>query len=431
VAVTLDADLHSEATVRHLVGLLLGTEEDWPRAFQELTRRLGPVTGSDGRSHVMETERVTIEPFDLRMKPRHDLVIDRLAYWYYHPREWLKKVALMDDVYLLNSPFTFQSMEKHSAYCAMLRLGLKIPNTALVPYKNPIDHVKWAYTADRYNQSFSLDEVAEKIGFPLFMKPFDGGGWRGVSRIKDQTALHLAYDESGEMLMHLQAAVEPYDVFARALSIGAETMVMKFQPDEPMHNRYAVAHDFLDPETGNEVVTISRMVNAFFRWEFNSCESLVSGTEVHPIDYANACPDVAITSLHYYFPWAMTALVRWSTFCLVTERKPSLHVSTDEWFTIADRDDLSYGEKLAAYRSIADAYFDVERYRDFCGARLANLPELVHDWVTSTEFDDLLVQTVRMTYPAHEHEQFLAHFRGLTGMWASDEGARLAAGSTV
>jgi len=431
VAVTLDADLHSEATVRHLVGLLLGTEEDWPRAFQELTRRLGPVTGSDGRSHVVETERVTIEPFDLRMQPRQDLVIDRLAYWYYHPREWLKKVALMDDVYLLNSPFTFQSMEKHSAYCAMLRLGLKIPNTALVPYKNPIDHVKWAYTADRYNQSFSLDEVAEKIGFPLFMKPFDGGGWRGVSRIKDQTALHLAYDESGEMLMHLQAAVEPYDVFARALSIGAETMVMKFQPDEPMHNRYAVAHDFLEPETGNEVVTISRVVNAFFRWEFNSCESLVSGTEVHPIDYANACPDVAITSLHYYFPWAMTALVRWCTFCLVTERQPSLHVSTDEWFAIADRDDLSYEEKLAAYRSIADAYFDLERYRDFCGARLANLPEIVHDWVTSAEFDDLLVQTVRMTYPAHEQEQFLAHFRGLTGMWASDEGARLAAGSTV
>ena len=64
-----------------------------------------------------------MEPFDLRAKARHDLVVDRLAYWYYLPREWLKKVALMDDVYLLNSPFTFQSMEKHAAYCAMLRLG--------------------------------------------------------------------------------------------------------------------------------------------------------------------------------------------------------------------------------------------------------------------------------------------------------------------
>src|SRR5690349_5566403 len=118
---SLDADLHSQTTTRQLIGLLLGTEEDWPRAFEALVKRLGPVTGSDGVSHAFETERVTIEPFDLRMKPRHDLVIDRLAYWYYHPREWLKKVALMDDVYLLNSPFTFQSMEKHSAYCAMLR----------------------------------------------------------------------------------------------------------------------------------------------------------------------------------------------------------------------------------------------------------------------------------------------------------------------
>ena len=85
-------------------------------------------------------------------------MIDRLAYWYYHPREWLKKVALMDDVYLLNSPFTFQSMEKHAAYCAMMRLGLKVPETVLVPYKNPLDNARYAYTAARYNQPFDLDE---------------------------------------------------------------------------------------------------------------------------------------------------------------------------------------------------------------------------------------------------------------------------------
>ena len=108
---------------RHLIGLLLGTENDWPVAFEELVRRLA-VPG-----HAFDTERVTIEPFSLRQKARHDLVIDRLAYWYYHPREWLKKVALMDDVYLLNSPFTFQSMEKHSAYCALIRLGMKVPET--------------------------------------------------------------------------------------------------------------------------------------------------------------------------------------------------------------------------------------------------------------------------------------------------------------
>ena len=103
----------------HLIGLLLGAEEDWPTAFEQIARKLGVITGPDGTRHTVATERVTIEPFNLRDPARHDLVIDRLAYWYYHPREWLKKVALMDDVYLLNSPFTFQSMEKHSAYCAL------------------------------------------------------------------------------------------------------------------------------------------------------------------------------------------------------------------------------------------------------------------------------------------------------------------------
>ena len=235
---------------RHLIGLLLGTEEDWPRAFEQILGRLGPVAGLGGSLDVFDSERITIEPFDLRDRPRYELVIDRLAYWYYHPREWLKKAALMDGVYLLNSPFTFQSMEKHAAYCAMMRLGLKVPDTVLVPYKNPVDNARYAFTSEKYNKSFDLDAIAERIGYPLFMKPYDGGAWRGVSRISSPGELHAAYNASGEMLMHLQKAVDNYAVFARSLSIGAETMVMHFQPDQPMHLRYAVDHSFLAPSVG-------------------------------------------------------------------------------------------------------------------------------------------------------------------------------------
>ncbi len=82
------------------------------------------------------------------------------------------------------------------------------------------------------------------------MKPYDGGQWIGVNRVRDRDELMRAYDASGRRLMHLQASVEGFDVFARSLSIGPETMVMKFRPDLPMHDRYAVAHDFLAPETG-------------------------------------------------------------------------------------------------------------------------------------------------------------------------------------
>jgi hypothetical protein len=409
----------------HMIGLLLGTEEDWPTAFEAILRRLGPVKGPDGAMHSFDCERISIEPFDLRSRPRYSLVIDRLAYWYYHPREWLKKVALMDSVYLLNSPFTFQSMEKHAAYCAMMRLGLKVPTTVLVPYKNPLDNARYAYTAAKYNKPFDLDAIAEQIGYPLFMKPYDGGAWRGVSRIGDAAELHAAYDDSGEMLMHLQKAIDGYDVFARSLSIGAETMVMRFQPEQPMHQRYAVDHNFLSPETGDEVVTISRLVNAFFKWEFNSCETLVVGGEVYPIDYANACPDVALTSLHYYFPWAMKALVKWTVFVLVTGRRPKIDLNTDGYFSIADNPDLSYADKLGAYRALADAYFESDRYQDFCATSLKRIDEVVLDWVAGPDFDDLLVDAVRSVYPEREHDQFIAHLRGLTGLWARDESARL------
>jgi hypothetical protein len=402
----------------HLLGLLLGTEEDWPRAFEELVRRLGPVR-ADGREHALSTERITIEPFDLRARPRYDLVIDRLAYWYYVPREWLKKIALMDDVYLLNSPFTFQSMEKHAAYCAMIRLGLKVPDTWLVPYKNPVDNARYAYTAAKYNEPFDLDEIAERIGYPLYMKPYDGGAWRGVSRVKDPGALHRAYDESGEMLMHLQASVEGFDVFARSLTIGPDSMVMKFQPDEPMHNRYAVDHEFLSPAAGEEVLTISRLINAFFRWEFNSCESLVVDGSVHPIDYANACPDISITSLHYYFPWAISSLLKWSVYCAVSGRRPRLDLDTRSYFEVADSD-RSYEEKLTEYRGLADDYFETGRYHEFCATSLGHVDDLVRDWVTSQAFDELLVSTVRSTYPVSEQDRFVAHFRGLLGLWVSD-----------
>src|SRR3954467_2354552 len=195
-------------------------------------RRVGPIVDGSGTERPSDVEGITIEPFDLRTKPRHDLVIDRLAYWYYHPREWLKKGALTDDVYLLNSPFTFQSMEKHAAYAAMIRLGLHVPDTVLVPYKNPPEHAKFAYTAERYNRPFDLDAIADQLGYPLFMKPYDGGAWVGVTRIKNSADLHRAYDESGQRLMHLQKSVEGYEVFARSLSIGAETMVMNFDPEQ-------------------------------------------------------------------------------------------------------------------------------------------------------------------------------------------------------
>jgi hypothetical protein len=405
---------------RHLIGLLLATEEDWPSAFEAVTRRLGSVRYG-GESHEFATERIRNEPFDLRHAPRHALVIDRLSWWYDLPREWLKKVALMDDVYLLNNPFTFQAMEKHAAYCAMMRLGLRVPDTWLIPHKLPPDNPRYVPMAERYNPLFDLDRIAAEVGFPLFMKPFDGGMWVGVTRVASAEELHFAYDHSGERLMHVQAAVDDYDVFTRSLSIGPQTIVLRFDPGAHGHYRYLVDQDFLTPEVKREVSAISRLVNAFFRWEFNSCDVIVKDARAYPIDYANASPDIALVSLHYYFPWAIRSLVAWCVFCAVSGRGMRINQNTRDYFEIGDREDLSYEEKLDRYSALANDYFQAEQFADFCATTLPHLDELMVEYVESAEFDDLLVRSIRLEVEPERQEEMIGRCRGLVAAWGVDQ----------
>jgi hypothetical protein len=415
---------------KHVIGLLLGAENDWPTAFEALVRRANLAFAHGGETHTFETSRVTIEPFDLRQPPKYEVVIDRLAYWYFHPREWLKKSAMMDEVYLFNNPFTFQSMEKHTAFCGMMRLGLHIPDTWLIPPKVAPANERFPTTAARYVKLFDLEKIADGMGYPLFLKPFDGGAWVGVNKVDDAATLHKAYDSSGERMMHLQKGILPYDVFCRALSIGPQTIILRYKPENPMHERYVVEHGFLDEKLGWEVETIGRLVNAFFKWEFNSCETIIKDGVVYPIDYANACPDVALTSLHYYFPWAMKALVRWAVFVAATGRRMAVDMDKRKYFTIGDDPALSYPEKLAAFRKMTDVYFEREAFEEFCAKHLAHFDEIALEYFKGPEFDDLLVASVGETFPAHEHEKFVAHFRGLIAHWIESQEKRAGAGTT-
>jgi hypothetical protein len=142
---------------------------------------------------------------------------------------------------------------------------------------------------------------------------------------------------------------------------------------------------------------------------------------VHPIDYANASPDVAITSLHYYFPWAIRALVRWAAFCAVTRRPMRIFQDSRRYFEVGDDESLPYEEKLQRFRTLADDYFSADEYEAFCAAALGHADQATVELVESPEFDSVLVDTVRSTFPAHEHEHFVAHYRGLLAAWAVDQ----------
>ena len=260
------------------------------------------------------------------------------------------------------------------------------------------------------------------MGYPLFMKPFDGGMWVGVTHHEPEE-LRFAYEHSGERLMHVQASVEDFDVFTRSLSIGPQTLVARYDPSAHGHYRYSTETDFLSPELHREVETISRLVNAFFRWEFNSCEVIVKGDEAAPIDYANASPDIALVSLHYHFPWAIRALVAWCAFCAVSERPMRINQSTADYFEIGDAE-LSYEDKLERYRELADRYFQQEEFEAFCAEALPRLDEVVVEYVESAEFDELAVRTITTEVLEPEnHEALIERSRSNVGMWAADQRA--------
>jgi hypothetical protein len=265
--------------------------------------------------------------------------------------------------------------------------------------------------------------VAEQVGYPLYMKPFDGGMWVGVTRIESSEELHRSYDESGERLMHLQAAVDDFEVFTRSLSIGPQTKVTQYDPSADGHYRYIVGDDFLAPELMREVETIGRLVNAFFRWELNSCEVIVKGGEAYPIDYANASPDMALVSLHYYFPWAIQALAAWCMFCTATDRKVGVYQPTRDYFEIGDDGSLSYEDKLERYRALADDYFQTEAFEEFRAEALPQLDETMVEYVESPELDELIVEIIQTEEPEEKQERLIERSRTAVAAWASDRRA--------
>jgi len=414
-------------TVRK-IGLSLGADLCWPICFEEIVRQLDLAIPIGGDTLRFEVERLSIEPFDLRQPVKYDIVLDRLTHWYHTSREWIKKAVVMNDLYVLNNPWSIQSNEKHTSYCAMMRLGLPIPETWLLPPKEYDPAADLQVTLERYAKFFDLGKIGERVGYPHFIKPFDGGAWVGVSKIEDRDALVKAYDESGKRIMHLQAAVDPFDLFVRTLGVGPQIHVMKYDPGAPLHDRYKVAFDFVTAEEWQTLANMCLTINAFFGWDFNSCETLRKDGVFYPIDFANACPDSQVTSLHYHFPWLVKAKVKWAIFVAATRRKMRWNLDWAPFFEIADADE-PFAEKLKKYARLAHQRFESDRFVEFCAEHLRHVDEVTWEFFGSPRAKEAVRLKVEALFPAHEVEQFTEHFWGLIQFWRKTEGEFVGKGS--
>jgi hypothetical protein len=335
------------------IGLSLGADICWPLCFEHMMKRLDLRIPYQGESVTFAVERVTIEPFNLMQPCNYDLVIDRLTHWYHTSREWLKKCIVMNDLYVFNNPWSIQANEKHTSYAAMMRLGMPVPETWMIPPKSYEPTPDLKPTLNQYAKLFDLKQVCNEIGFPAFMKPYDGGGWRAVTRVGNHEQAAAAYDESGRSVMHMQASVEGYDRFVRCIGFGPQTHCVLYDPSAPLHDRYTMETDFMSAAEHEHLRKVTLTINAFFGWEFNSCESLRKNGIWHPIDFANPCPDSQVTSLHFHFPWLVSAYLRWTIFCAATQRKMRKTLNWDPFYAVSELE-LPYEEKLQRYGHIPE-----------------------------------------------------------------------------
>lgn len=402
------------------IGLSLGADICWPICYEELLRRLDLALPVNGDLLRFACERVTIEPFKLSQPVKYDVVIDRLTHWMHTSREWIKKAVLLDDLYVYNNPWSLQAMEKQTTYCAMMRLGMPIPETWLIPPKAYDPSPDLEPTLGAYARLFDLGEAGRDLNYPLFMKPYSGGGWVGVSKIDDEAQLKRTYDDSGKLVMHLQKAV-PYDRFVRCVGLGPQVRTVNYDPDKPLHDRYTMEHGFLSAEEGRQLEDTTLTINAFFGWDFNSCESLRSNGTWYPIDFANGCPDSQVTSLHYHFPWLLKANLRWSIFNAATQRQMHKTLSWQRFFDVA-RDDVPYEEKLKRYAGLAHERFETSRFHDFCRTHLKHLDEVAYEFFGTERCKEAVRQKVTRLYPAREVEEFTELFWGRIQEWRQREG---------
>ncbi len=411
------------AEITRRIGLSLASDICWPVCYEEIMRQLDLALPA-GRDRIrFEVDRVTIEPFNLKQEVRYDVVIDRLTHWYHTSREWIKKSIILNDLYVFNNPWSIQSHEKHTSYCAMMKLGLHVPETWMIPPKEYDPNPDLEPTLSQYARLFDMKGTGEKIGYPFFMKPYDGGGWAGVSRIKDEKTFQEAYDDSGKRVMHLQRSVEPHDDFVRCVGLGPQVRYVRYDPAAPLHDRYTMDQDFLSPDDRALLRDITLTINSFFGWDFNSCESLRKDGDWHPIDFANPCPDSQVTSLHYHFPWLIKANIRWSVFCAATQRKMSPNLDWKPYFNVIKKD-LPYRERVAAYGKIANQRFSTDRFEEFCEKSFPNLDEVVLEFFQSDKAKEAVRSKVTALYPEEEVEEFTELFWERIGKWRDEQSIR-------
>lgn len=274
------------------VGILAGRELTFP---ESIIKRIN----EKGNGEVV-AEMVKVGGIRLDQEKKYDVIIDRISHEIPYYRSMLKRMAL-EGTYVINNPFWWSADDKFFNFALAAKIGVAIPKTVLLPQHA---YIKDITSESLRNLEFPIDweGIVEHVGFPAFLKPHDGGGWKNVSKVHSLEELWTEYNQSGTLCMTLQEGIE-YDQFVRCYCVGKEkVLIMPYDPSKPYLSgmQYVNVENYLTPELHARVEKDVRTICEALGYDLNTVEFAIKDGIPFAIDFMNPAPDAELASVGEY-----------------------------------------------------------------------------------------------------------------------------------
>ncbi len=278
------------------IGLLYGLENSFPQAVIENinNRNLDNI----------KAESMVIDEVIQGEDNNYSVIIDRISHEIPFYRSYLKN-AVITGTMVINNPFWWSADDKFFNNAVAIKLGIPVPKTILLPAKQQNLNTT---SASYKNLKFPMDweKCFRHIGFPAYLKPYNGGGWRNVFKIEDEMDFFEKYNNSGTEVMMLQEEIIFEDYF-RCYCIGRkEVRIMEYEPQNPYHLRYINNNESLSSDAKQMLIDYTLALNNELGYDFNSVEYALRNGIAYAIDFFNPVPDADILTVGPdNFNWAV------------------------------------------------------------------------------------------------------------------------------
>ncbi len=277
------------------IGILFGMERSFPEAFIERVNSKN-ITG-------ITAEAVRIDKAPQAFATGYDVMIDRISHDVPFYRAYLKNAAIMGTA-VINNPFWWSADDKFFNNCLAIKLGVPVPKTVILPSHDHPDDT----SADSFsNLASPLDweGMLGYIGFPAYMKPYAGGGWKNVYKLLDSEELFAKHAETGKLVMMLQEEIV-FDAYFRCYCVGGKHVrIMHYEPRNPHHLRYVANHN-VSQEVLNTITDYVIKLNEALGYDLNTVEFAIRDGIPYAIDFCNPVPDADKNSVgEENFEWVV------------------------------------------------------------------------------------------------------------------------------